>query len=491
MAMEATPAPFGRAREPAAWGSAPAGGRVQWRGGARAEEGGAGSPAASPEPAGRYSWSFFSSSGSEEEEGAAAGPEAGPPSPQAPGASPGFVSPPPEGGAGGLLARHSGHLTRADLSLSMSARKGERPRSLREITNAPPPGAGSGAGGAGCVRSSAEWQGRVQSALRKSARLGQSLEMIAHRREPDPRASFPSGGPRGDDAGVLGGTWARALEEAAPPPPQDSPFWARGADPTASGRFGRGSWEFTGPSGDILDPHELHSFRPCPPPGAERALQRELEETREQMRHLAGRLEEQSRARLELAEGYQKLCARYEAAMRDQDGAMELQAERNKSLEEQQREALDAVFRLEEQLKGRREAGGAAALQRAEATNLALREELQEARAAAALRDQEHAELMTAQQDEAADALARQAAEVLSLRQERDALAAVAAEGQRPPQEGSADAERLLGAYEPLCAGLLARLGSAEAERARLERTLVLCWERARPYLPAGALPAS
>jgi hypothetical protein len=209
------------------------------------------------------------------------------------------------------------------------------------------------------------------------------------------------------------------------------------------------------------------------------------------MRDLAGRLEEQSRARVELAEGYQKLCARYEAAMRDQDGAMELQAERNKSLEEQQREALDAVFRLEEQLKGRREAGGAAALQRAEATNLALREELQEARAAAALRDQEHAELMTAQQDEAADALARQAAEVLSLRQERDALAAVAAEGQRPPQEGSADAERLLGAYEPLCAGLLARLGSAEAERARLERTLVLCWERARPYLPAGALPAS
>ena len=75
---------------------------------------------------------------------------------------------------------------------------------------------------------------------------------------------------------------------------------------------------------------------------------------------------------MELAEGYQKLCARYEAAMRDQDGAMELQAERNKSLEEQQREALDAVFRLEEQLKGRREAGGAAALQRAEATNLAL-----------------------------------------------------------------------------------------------------------------------
>ena len=523
--MEATPAPFGRAREPAAWGSAPAGGRVQWRGGARAGEGGAGSPAASPaaspEPAGRYSWSFFSSSEGEEE-GAGAGAGglgAGSPSPPAPAAAPGLGSPPPGGGAGGLWARQSGHLDRADLSLSMSARKGERPRSLREITNAPSPGAGGGAGEVGCARSSAEWQGRVQSALRKSARLGQSLELNARRREPDTRASFPGECPRGGDAGTVGDGWARAVEEAAPSPPREPPFWPRGVDPAASGRLrgtrasrgssgklwkealegyqrlcprSEGSWEFSGPDGNALEPQELGSIRPCPPPGAEGALRRELEETRGQMRRLAGRLEEQSQARVELAEGYQRLCARYEAAMRDQDGAIELQAERNKSLEEQQREALEAVRRLEEQLKDRHETGGAAALRRAEAANLALREELQEARAAGALRDQEHAELMTAQQEEAADALTRQAAEVLSLRQERDALrAAVEVAGQRVLSEDGAAAERLLSAYEPLCAGLLARLGSVEAERERLERTLVLCWERARPYLPAGVLPAA
>jgi len=464
----------------------------------------------------RYSWSFFSSSGSSGEDdgeeemlvGAERGAGGSPLERGAPASFAPYTS--VESSPLAPPVRLSGALAEADLSLCMSARKGERPRGsglleqprrfLREITNAL-----QGRGG-GAQHSSSEWQGRVQDALRKSARLGHSLELDLHsRRESQSRTSCP-----GPPAALL-----RSPRRDAPLPlGVYSPSQAPLAHPIATWRSAD-SQELAG-LGDIPpEPRWGRAFSPRPYPGTfppagedELALRQELEETRLQMRRLAGRLEEQSQARVELAEGYQKLCARYEAAMRDQDGAMELQAQRSRGLEEQHLEALGAVRRLEEELRGRRtaaaqgEEGSAALLQRARTTCGELREELREARSAAAMREAEHAELMAVQQDEAAAALARQTVELQALRADleraREALAAREAQGVSSPSgdeashcDSIAGAARGLDSYEHLSSELLARLEWTEAERTRLEHTLTLCWEKSRPYLPRAVCLAA